>query len=301
MDKKGHIRLIAILLNLSMLAGIIVPALACAGTTYEQITAETFNPGVSASARQQLGMFMIDIEPIQGNSGALLEVIDSDNKRMSIISATYGSYRSDAGSLMLAPIDEKTYKVVITSKISGNDYRGWVALQVDARDCAAGDVKVKVTELYGQFVNGTVVVGKATGRKVNIPAPKDEVCEIIFRIGDTNYTVNGVEYNMDVVPYMKENRTYLPVRYTAYAAGVADANIIWNQSDQSVTMVKGDCVVKMVIGSHTININGVNFIMDVVPELVEPGRTMVPIRYVAQALGCDVVWDDATQSIIIKQ
>jgi hypothetical protein len=103
----------------------------------------------------------------------------------------------------------------------------------------------------------------------------------------------------DVAPYLKNDRTYLPVRYVATALGVADANIMWNEAEQSVVIIKGDRVVKLVIGSSTMMINGVPFTMDVAPEIVDPGRTMLPLRWVAQALGADVQWDAATQTVTI--
>lgn len=122
----------------------------------------------------------------------------------------------------------------------------------------------------------------------------------VFKIGDTKFKVNGVEKTMDVAPYTKNDRTYLPIRFVAQAAGVNDANIMWNDADQSVVLIKGDRVVKVTIGSNVMIINGTNFTMDVAPEIVDPGRTMLPIRWVAQALGCTVEWDDATQSVTVK-
>ncbi|OPX94100.1 MAG: hypothetical protein A4E53_00109 [Pelotomaculum sp. PtaB.Bin104] len=141
---------------------------------------------------------------------------------------------------------------------------------------------------------------KVANAKCVTPADQTAIYKTVFTIGSATYTVNGVEKTMDVEPYIKNDRTYLPIRYAAYAAGITDANIMWNEADQSVIMIKGDRVVKMVIGDTTMYINGVAFTMDVAPEIVDPGRTMLPIRYVAQALGCEVTWDEATQSVTIN-
>jgi len=48
----------------------------------------------------------------------------------------------------------------------------------------------------------------------------------------------------------------------------------------------------------SIYVNG-NLIQSDVPAFVQNGRTMVPLRFVAEALGAQVKWDDATQSIYI--
>ncbi|BAF60971.1 hypothetical protein PTH_2790 [Pelotomaculum thermopropionicum SI] len=151
----------------------------------------------------------------------------------------------------------------------------------------------------GEFDTGTAVKVKVAN--IVTPAPGETTGTSVFKIGETSYTLNGVAKTMDVAPYIKNGRTYLPVRFVANAAGVADANIIWNDTEQSVILIKGDRVVKLAIGSNTMYINGVAFTMDVAPELVDPGRTMLPIRWVAQALGCTVDWDEATQSVTVTQ
>ncbi len=145
----------------------------------------------------------------------------------------------------------------------------------------------------------TSSAAKVSNAKVVTPADSTYKSNAVFVIGDTNYTVNGVQMTADVAPYLKNDRTYLPVRYVATALGVADANIMWNEAEQSVVIIKGDRVVKLVIGSSTMMINGVPFTMDVAPEIVDPGRTMLPLRWVAQALGADVQWDAATQTVTI--
>ncbi|MDD3653226.1 MAG: copper amine oxidase N-terminal domain-containing protein [Desulfotomaculaceae bacterium] len=178
---------------------------------------------------------------------------------------------------------------------SDADYDG-LPFKPDIDDDNSGDFTIKETGIFPAVEWAARVVNA----KCVTPAPSDASYETIFKIGDTKYTVNGVEKTMDVAPYISGDRTYLPIRYAAYAAGVVDANIMWNQADQSVILVKGDRVVKMVIGSSVMYINGVDFTMDVAPELVDPGRTMLPIRYVAQALGCEVEWDATTQSVTVK-
>ncbi|OPX91362.1 MAG: hypothetical protein A4E53_00707 [Pelotomaculum sp. PtaB.Bin104] len=173
--------------------------------------------------------------------------------------------------------------------LNGGGYRGGAAL------AAAADA-ANVNE--GEFVTGTVVKLKVADCVT--PAPGDTKGISVFKIGESKFTVNGVEKTMDVAPYLKNDRTYMPLRFVANAAGVADNNIMWNDADQSVILVKGDRVVKLVIGSTTLTMNGISFTMDVAPELVDPGRTMLPIRWVAQALGCEVTWDDATQSVTVQ-
>ncbi|OPX89629.1 MAG: hypothetical protein A4E53_01444 [Pelotomaculum sp. PtaB.Bin104] len=180
-----------------------------------------------------------------------------------------------------------------------------IKLIVD-RTVPEGDIQLKVggTSLVENNVSGLFEnvnwVTKVAVAKVVTPAPEQTKVKTVFKIGESKYTVNGVEKTMDVAPYIQNDRTYLPIRFAAYAAGVTDSNIIWNGEEQSVLLIKGDRVVKLTVGSTTMLINGVPFLMDVAPENVDPGRVMLPVRWVAQALGCDVQWDDATQSVTIN-
>lgn len=121
-----------------------------------------------------------------------------------------------------------------------------------------------------------------------------------FVIGSNIYSINGIKKVMDVAPYIKNERTYVPVRYLAYVLGVSEDDVVWDEAAQKVTLTKGDNVVEMVIGSTTITVNGEAQTMDVAPE-ISSDRTMLPARYVAEGLGALVGWDPATQTVIITK
>ena len=132
--------------------------------------------------------------------------------------------------------------------------------------------------------------------KLVTPAPADMKKAATFVIGDTKFTVNGVEFTMDVAPYVKDGRTYLPVRFVGQALGVSDSNILWDNATQKVTMLKNGTVVQLTIGSKVMLVNGAAITMDVAPELTSD-RTMLPFRAIAQAFGANVGWDEATQTV----
>jgi len=116
----------------------------------------------------------------------------------------------------------------------------------------------------------------------------------VFTIGSNVYIVNGQEFLMDVAPYTKNGRTYLPVRYVAYALGITPDNVIWDGA--KATFIGRNRVVQVAPGSNIITINGAAVTMDVQAEEVN-GRIMVPFRWVAQAFGAQVNWDEATQTV----
>ncbi|MFZ5633587.1 MAG: stalk domain-containing protein [Bacillota bacterium] len=120
-----------------------------------------------------------------------------------------------------------------------------------------------------------------------------------FTIGQTTYKMNGYTYTMDIAPYIKDGRTYLPLRYVAQALGVADANILWDGAAKRATLIKGNTIVQLTVGSNIMMVNGMPIAMDVEPEITID-RTMLPIRYVAEVFGASVVWDDSTQEAVIS-
>jgi hypothetical protein len=55
--------------------------------------------------------------------------------------------------------------------------------------------------------------------------------------------------------------------------------------------------VDLTIGSKTMYVNGRPVEMDVAPEIIPPGRTMLPVRFVAEGLGCEVEWLEAERKV----
>ena len=121
-----------------------------------------------------------------------------------------------------------------------------------------------------------------------------------FAISSNIYKVNGVSKVMDAAPYVKNGRSYVPIRFLGYAMGLTDADIVWDEATQKVTMTKGDSKVELTIGSTTITVNGEAKTMDVAPE-ISNGRTMLPARFVAEGLGFSVGWDPGTQTILLSK
>lgn len=119
-----------------------------------------------------------------------------------------------------------------------------------------------------------------------------------FVIGQSSYTLNGVTTTMDAASYIKNGRTYVPVRYLAYSLEIDEGGIGWDSGTQTVTLTKEDKMVTLTIGSKTRKINDVSDTMDVAPE-ISNGRTMLPARWVAEAFDATVGWDSGLRTVTI--
>jgi hypothetical protein len=121
---------------------------------------------------------------------------------------------------------------------------------------------------------------------------------VVFTIGQASYTANGSAVTIDVAPYIKDSRTFLPLRAVAEALGVTDGNVMWDPATQKVTILKGSMVVQLTIGSTTMLLNGASITMDTAPE-INSGRTCLPVAWVAKALGANITWDATAQTVTI--
>jgi len=133
---------------------------------------------------------------------------------------------------------------------------------------------------------------------IEMPVAK-KALEAMFTINSTTYTVNKETKTMDVAPEIKDNRTFVPIRYLAYALGVPEDGITWDSESLKVTIAKDETTVGLLIGQKYQYINGQPSPMDVTPY-IKNGRTMLPARWVAEPLGATVIWDDKTKQVMIE-
>lgn|GEM_PF-2821386 len=124
--------------------------------------------------------------------------------------------------------------------------------------------------------------------------------KIILQINSKKVVVNGNEKVIDVAPIIKPpGRTFVPLRFISETLG---ATVIWNEDDRSIEIKLGDNFIKLWIGKKTLLVNGIKQNMDVAP-FIDPsaGRTLVPIRFIAEYLGAFVYWIPRTKEVVIIQ
>jgi hypothetical protein len=107
--------------------------------------------------------------------------------------------------------------------------------------------------------------------------------------------INGSPLQMDVPPTIVNGRTLVPLRAIFEALG---ATVQWNAADQSIVATKGNITINLQIGSTTALNNGAQVTLDAAPQIVN-GRTLVPARFVSEALGAQVNWDATNRQVNI--
>jgi hypothetical protein len=113
------------------------------------------------------------------------------------------------------------------------------------------------------------------------------VSESISAAGDIQVVVNGTFLDFDVPPQNINGRILVPMRVIFEEMG---AVVVWDADTQTVFATKGDMVVVLVIGNCSPTINNTIIVIDQ-PGIFMKGRTLAPLRFVAEAFGGTVVWD----------
>ncbi len=124
----------------------------------------------------------------------------------------------------------------------------------------------------------------------------EDEANVIFTINNWCYYINDDWHNCPVEPYLKRDRTYIPVRAAAEAM---NAEVSWDSKTRKVTIWKPGTTIELMIGSRIITVNGVKAVMDVAPE-IRAGSTCLPIRHVAEALGATVEWNERSKQVTIQ-
>ena len=96
-------------------------------------------------------------------------------------------------------------------------------------------------------------------------------------------------------PQVQGSRILVPVRGVFEKLG---ASLTWDPKTETVTAVRGKGKTIVTVGKKDAMVNGQA--TDVgTPPIIAEGRVMVPLRFLAQALGAKVEWMGADRTVVI--
>ncbi|WP_340024623.1 family 10 glycosylhydrolase [Paenibacillus sp. FSL K6-1096] len=106
--------------------------------------------------------------------------------------------------------------------------------------------------------------------------------------------LDGEALRPDVPPYItRTNVTMVPAGVISQGLG---AGVKWDQVSKTATISKGNDVLKLTSGRTSAIVNGASVSLDTSVQITQ-GRVMVPLRFVSEQLGLQVVWDQAAKHI----
>jgi hypothetical protein len=107
--------------------------------------------------------------------------------------------------------------------------------------------------------------------------------------------LDGRALQFDQPPVMMGGRVMVPLRGIFEALG---ANVRFESASQRIFATRGSQSVELSLGSNQAMVDGQPVTLDT-PAASLGGRTMVPLRFVSEALGADVRWQDSTQTVFL--
>ncbi|RIE17324.1 stalk domain-containing protein, partial [Candidatus Cryosericum septentrionale] len=155
---------------------------------------------------------------------------------------------------------------------------------------------------WSRVLSGTknpVTVMMDANKKLTASFAKKVKSVIQLKIGSRTMYVDGSPVVLEAAPIILNSRTLLPIRAIVEATG---GTIAWEASTRKVTIVRKDKTLELWIGRNVATLNGKSVNIDSDPKVVPiimSGRTLLPLRFVAEALALDVQWNATTQAITI--
>src|SRR5687768_11564544 len=99
--------------------------------------------------------------------------------------------------------------------------------------------------------------------------------------------VDGAVVAFDQPPIVIGGRLLIPLRGVFERLG---ADVEWRPESQLVVAQRGPTTIVLQPGVTSARVNGQPVSLDV-PAMIVRGRTLVPLRFVGEALGASVDWD----------
>ena len=123
------------------------------------------------------------------------------------------------------------------------------------------------------------------------------MCTNISAHMEVKVTLDGNEiYFPNAKPFVDErDRVLVPIRFVSEALG---ALVDWENESRTAVIKQGNDEIHYTVYQPMAYLNGEMMVMDTY-GILKDERTLVPIRFISELLGCTVVWDENTSTVVI--
>ncbi|NDO45677.1 stalk domain-containing protein [Clostridium sp. MD294] len=113
---------------------------------------------------------------------------------------------------------------------------------------------------------------------------------------DISVEVNGTQLKMSHSPQIIENSTLVPLRDISDALNIT---IEWNENEKTIDVYGINDTYTLEIDNFTVKSKHSNTILlNAAPTIID-NKTFVPIRFIAESMGADILWNDASKTVLI--
>ena len=219
----------------------------------------------------------------------------------------------------IIPPQENTGSIIVKTNLSNasftitgpSTYQG-TGTTYQIKDAPIGEYTVTFNAVEGYITPLSIKKTLDTGGTIIFNANYSKVIEekgttiIILYVGNPMMYVNGVEQEIDPgrrtapVIISKWGRTIVPIQALVESLG---GTISWNDIERKVTINFKTVLIELQIDNPKARVNGGEKWIDPDNHDVRPtiinSRTMLPLRFIAESLGCNVDWNSNTKAITV--
>lgn len=291
----------------------------CDSTFGLQFTVEDDNPagvqwsvttsGRTAYTSSGTGAFVRDVQLYEGTNDVAVTAVDGAGNRTTrnlsisvdtsypIVTLTRPMEKSIVG--LAARLEGTVSDVgsgVASLQIAGVEVMPFV----DGTFSVTIPLTVGLNEIHVESSDKAGNVGVDTWT-VRVSTPPMRVRHALeLTIGQKAVIIDGISNDIDVAPSIMGGRTFLPMRVLVEGVG---GSISWNPVSRAVTIQARGIRIVLTIGRNVAVVSGKNVPIDSVDSTVVPvivnGRTLLPLRFVAENLGLDVEWNAGLRTAIV--
>ena len=230
---------------------------------------------------------------------AVSPTVDGKNDTVKIAATTAEANTAAANA---AKSDDKVTLVTEGTSVSGKDFTEPAVLKIPADTKDVKNVNQLTLARLNAETGKLEIVGGSYDAKANavvgyvveegsyFVVEKESLTTISMQIGNNGVVLNNENKILDAAPLISQNRTMVPLRFIAEAFG---ANVSWAQDTKTVTIVIDGKVLTMRINQELEGFGAA--------PIISNGRTMVPIRYISEELGANVIWVPSTKTVAIAR
>ncbi|MFC6331482.1 stalk domain-containing protein [Paenibacillus septentrionalis] len=95
---------------------------------------------------------------------------------------------------------------------------------------------------------------------------------------------------------LQDSRLLIPIRYISNQLG---AQVVWDNDTKRITVYNDANTIELTVDSQKVLVNDSEITLEVPAKLYYGGSTYVPLRFVSEALGAKVSWNQQTQQATI--
>lgn len=109
--------------------------------------------------------------------------------------------------------------------------------------------------------------------------------------------INGKKVESDASPIIVNDRTMVPLRVISENLG---SSVHWDSAQKTVRITNSAKTILLKINDKKAVINNQAVVLDT-PAIIVKDRTMVPLRFIGESLGAEVLWDNAARRVTITR